>query len=247
MSHLHIPDGVLPPIVWIAGLVLALFGVALSAIATRGVGPQRIAFQSALGGLMLAVMAIPVPITAFDYCMTLAGPIGVLLGAASAFQVSFVVTVILALMGQGGFTVIGLNALVLGLGAMTARPLYLWMAARMRRPLAMALATAVSQLVSSALWLAVLAVSVRLSPVAAADEEVHHTIRWLQGGALVALLAPLLLVAVGVESLLGYGLAQFLDRVRPDLLPGTAAAATPDSSGARGVHPKPEDSKGSKP
>jgi ABC-type Co2+ transport system permease subunit len=136
-------------------------------------------------------------------------------------------------MGQGGFTVIGLNALVLGLGAMTARPLACG-SPRMRRPLAMAFATAISQLVSSALWLAVLAISVRLSPVAAADEEVHHTIRWLQGGALVALLAPLLLVAVSVESLLGYGLAQFLDRVRPDLLPGTAAAAPPDSSGAPG-------------
>ena len=63
MSHLHIPDGVLPPLVWIAGLLLALVGVLVSAAFTRGVGPQRIAFQSALGGLMLAVMAIPVPIT----------------------------------------------------------------------------------------------------------------------------------------------------------------------------------------
>lgn len=224
MSHLHIPDGVLPPLVWIAGLLLALLGVALSAISTRDVGPQRIAFQSALGGLMLAVMAIPVPITAFDYCMTLAGPVGVLLGAASAFQVAFVVTLILALMGQGGFTVIGLNALVLGLGSMLARPLYLWLAGRVRRPLAMAFATAISQLVSSALWIGVLVISVRLSPAVAADAEVHHTLRWLQGGALVAVLLPLLLIAVTVEALLGYGLAQFLDRVRPDLLPPTPGA-----------------------
>ena len=154
MSHLHIPDGVLPPLVWIAGLLLALIGVLVSAAFTRGVGPQRIAFQSALGGLMLAVMAIPVPITAFDYCMTLAGPVGILLGPASTFQVSFVVTVILALMGQGGFTVIGLNALVLGLGAMSARPIYGMLAGRMKRPHAVAIATAVSQLLSSALWIA---------------------------------------------------------------------------------------------
>ncbi len=232
MSHLHIPDGVLPPLVWIAGLLLALIGVLVSAAFTRGVGPQRIAFQSALGGLMLAVMAIPVPITAFDYCMTLAGPVGILLGPASAFQVSFVVTVILALMGQGGFTVIGLNALVLGIGSMTAAPVYRLLASRMKRPRAVALATAFSQLLSSVLWIAVLALSVKLSPTTAADEEVHHTLRWLQGGALVALLAPLLLVAVAVESLLALGLATFLDRVRPDLLPGgvSAAAALPDES-----------------
>lgn len=227
MSHLHIPDGVLPPLVWIAGLLLALIGVLVSAAFTRGVGPQRIAFQSALGGLMLAVMAIPVPITAFDYCMTLAGPVGILLGPASTFQVCFVVTVILALMGQGGFTVIGLNALVLGLGAMSARPVYGLLAGRMKRPHAVAVATAVSQLLSSALWIAVLAASVKLSPSAAAEEEVQHTVRWLQGGALVALLAPLLLVAVAVESLLALGLATFLDRVRPDLLP--AVGGTPDA------------------
>ena len=109
MSHLHIPDGVLPPIVWIIGMLLAGILLALSARFTRELGPQRIAFQSALGGIMLAVMAIPVPITAFDYCMTLSGPVGVLLGAWRGFQVSFVITLILALMGQGGFTVIGLN------------------------------------------------------------------------------------------------------------------------------------------
>ena len=86
MSHLHIPDGILPPILWIAGLVITALLLLWSAFATRGLGARGIAFQSALGGIMLAVMALPVPITAFDYCMTLAGPIGVLLGPASAFQ-----------------------------------------------------------------------------------------------------------------------------------------------------------------
>lgn len=225
MSHLHIPDGVLPPIVWIAGLVLALLGVLGSAAATRDAGPLKIAFQSALGGLMLAVMAIPVPITAFDYCMTLAGPVGVLLGAAASFQVCFVVTLILALMGQGGFTVVGLNTLVLGFGAMSARPMYRALAPRVGRPRAVAIATALSQLLSSALWVAVLALSVRLSPAIAGDEEVHHTLRWLQGGALFAMLVPLLAAAVGVEALLAFGLARFLDRVRPDLLPDSATGA----------------------
>lgn len=219
MSHLHIPDGVLPPLVWIAGLLLALLGVAISALVTRGVGPQRIAFQSALGGIMLAVMAIPIPITAFDYCMTLAGPVGVLLGPASSFEACFVVTLILALMGQGGFTVIGLNALVLGLGAMLARPLYRSLVGSLRPPMAMAVATAGSQLASSLLWIAILAASVRLTPGAGLHEEVQHTLKWVQGGALALVLAPMLVAAVGIEALLALGLAQFLDQVRPDLLP----------------------------
>jgi hypothetical protein len=48
----------------------------------------------------------------------------------------------------------------------------------------------------------------------------------LQGGILFGVLLPLLALAVGIESLLGYGLAGFLDRVRPDLLPRRADRAT---------------------
>ncbi len=230
MSHLHIPDGVLPPLVWIAGALLAALLLAWSVAATRAEGPREIAFRSALGGIMLAVMAIPVPITAFDYCMTLAGPVGVLIGAAGAFQASFVVTLILALMGQGGFSVIGLNALVLGCGAAIARPLYLALAPRFRPPAAMAAATAVSQIVSSALWIGILALSVRFSPAAQAEHEVTHALGWLRHGTVAIGVGALLALAIAIESLLGYGLARFLDRVRPDLLPGRANP--PGGSGA---------------
>jgi cobalt/nickel transport system permease protein len=219
MSHLHIPDGILPPILWIVGLVLTALGLAWSAWAGRGVGARGIAFQSALGGIMLAVMALPVPITAFDYCMTLAGPVGVLLGAAGAFQVSFVVTLILALLGQGGFTVIGLNTIVLGLSAVAARPVY----RLLRRPLgaarSMAVATAVSQLGSTLLWIALLLLSVRMSPQIVGEHEVKHQLVAVGHRLGMAVVAPMLLLAVALEALLGYGLARFLDRVRPDLLP----------------------------
>src|ERR1041385_4322195 len=172
MSHLHIPDGILPPVLWLAGLVLTALVLAWSVPASARGGPRLIAYQSALGGIMLAVMALPVPITAFDYCMTLAGPVGVLLGAAPVFQVSLVVTLILALLGQGGFTVIGLNTLVLGGGAMLARPLYLRTVRRLGPPRAMALATAISQLFSTVCWGLLLVLSVRLTPDAAGNHEV---------------------------------------------------------------------------
>jgi hypothetical protein len=44
-------------------------------------------------------------------------------------------------------------------------------------------------------------------------------------------LAPLLGLAVGVEALLGYGLAGFLDRVRPDLLPRPSGSRAPSPEG----------------
>lgn len=223
MSHLHIPDGVLPPVLWIAGLLLAAILLFWSSRASQPGGARLVAFQSSLVGIMLAVMALPVPITAFDYCMTLAGPVGVLLGAASSFQVSFVVTLILALLGQGGFTVVGLNALVLGLGAATARPIYLRSVGALGPARAMALATALSQLLSTAFWVVLLLLSVKLTPAVAGEHPLAHTLVtvWHRTGA--AIIIPLLLLAVALESFLGYGLAHFLSRVRPELLPVPAA------------------------
>ena len=224
MSHLHIPDGILPPALWFAGLVLAGLLLIWSTRHAGGGGSRLIAYQSALGGIMLAVMALPVPITAFDYCMTLAGPVGVLLGPAPAFQVSFVVTLILALLGQGGFTVVGLNTVVLGLGAALARPLYLRTVSGLGPARAMGLATAASQLASTIAWVALLLLSVWLTPGLVGEREIAHSLVSIvhRGGS--AIVVPMLLAAVAIESLLGYGLARFLARVRPDLLPAPTAS-----------------------
>jgi cobalt/nickel transport system permease protein len=99
----------------------------------------------------------------------------VLLGPASAFQLCFVVTLILALLGQGGFTVIGLNALVLGLSAVAARPVYRLLCRGLGAAGAMAAATAVSQLGATLLW-GLLALSVRLSPHVTGDEQAIHQV-----------------------------------------------------------------------
>ena len=239
MSHLHVPDGILPLVLWLSGAVATTLLLAWSSVVTRRSGPRELAYQSALGGIMLAVMALPVPIALFDYCMTLAGPVGVLLGAGLAFQVSFVVTLILALLGQGGFTVVGLNALVLGLGAMSARPLYLAFVNTLGPARSMALATALSQILSTLCWSLLLVGSVWLSPRVASEHDVAESLVrvWHRTGAAVVI--PLLGLAVALESLLGYGLGHFLARVRPDLLPVPARprnapdrpAAPPAASG----------------
>jgi cobalt/nickel transport system permease protein len=222
MAHLHIPDGVLPPALWIAGLALAL---ALLLIATRVPsrdGARTIAYQGALGGLMLAVMSIPIPLVAFEYCITLAGPVGVLLGPAAGYQTAFVVCVILALLGQGGITVVGLNALVLGAAVAVARPAYAWFRAGRSAPAALALATGVAQVAAGLLWFALLAAALALSPSAAA--AIPSARAGLFGGITLALW----LAAVAVESAVALGIGRFLARVRPDLLPApTAARAAP--------------------
>ncbi len=211
MSHLHIPDGVLPVAVWAPGLLAALLLLGLSARSLRRASRQSVAYQGALGALVLAAMAIEVPLGPLEYHLTLVGPVGVLLGPAAIFQVVFVASAILALVGHGGLTVVGLNALVLGAGGALARPLYSLLARRLPAAGSMAGATAVAQAVSGALWLAVVALGLRLSAASAAR------LGWVAGLAL-----PMWLVGILVESAVAFGIARFIARVRPDLLPAEA-------------------------
>jgi cobalt/nickel transport system permease protein len=213
VSHLHIPDGLLPVWLWGAGLLLALLLLVRSSRRARDDSPQRIAYQGALGGLMLAAMAIP--LGPLDYHLTLAGPVGILLGGGGAFQVAFVVSAILALMGHGGLTVIGLNALVLGSAAAIAHRVYRAMAHRVRPATAMALGTAAGQAVAGLLWLAVVAIGMRFDPgvARAAGGEPGRL------GVVSAIAVVLWAVGIAVESAIAFGLARFLARVQPGLLP----------------------------
>jgi cobalt/nickel transport system permease protein len=168
-----------------------------------------------------------------EYCLSLVGPLGVLVGGAAGFQVVFIVSVILALLGQGGLTVVGLNALVMGAGAAVARPVYVRLVGRAGAAWGLAWATACAQLVSGVLWFAVLAIALRLSPaleLGGGDHD-HGAI-----GGRHALFAGVTLalwgVAVFAEAAVAFGIGRFLGRVRPDLLPAAAGPPGP-AQGAR--------------
>jgi ABC-type Co2+ transport system permease subunit len=191
--HLHIPDGVLPLAAWGPGLALALLVLVASARGARGGSRLGPGYQGALGALMLAAMAVEIPLGPLEYHLTLIGPVGVLLGAAGAYQAIFVVNLILAFVGHGGFTVVGLNALV------PAGP-------------ALAASTALAHVVSGALWLALVAFALRLDVPASA--ALHGRL-----GILAGLTFPMWLLGIVVESAVAYGTARFVMRVRPDLLP----------------------------
>ncbi|HTM57409.1 MAG TPA: energy-coupling factor ABC transporter permease [Candidatus Udaeobacter sp.] len=223
MSHLHIPDGVLPPLLWAGGLLLALILLVLSGRGEgtaselpRGGPAQSIATRGALGGVVLAAMALELPLGPIEYHLSLVGPVGVLIGPAAAFQLVFVVSAILALAGHGGFTVVGLNALVLGAGAAVARPLYRRLIPRLKPAPALALSTAVSQGLSGVLWMLVMVIALRSLSHGGADPRVVGMPRM---AVLTALALPLWILGIAVESAVAFGLARFLARVRPDLLP----------------------------
>jgi cobalt/nickel transport system permease protein len=209
VSHLHLPDGVVPLWLWAPAWLVAL---GLLALANRAVAPQRTAYQGALGALMLAAMAVP--LGPLEFHLTLAGPVGVLLGAAGALPVAFVVSAILAFLGHGGLTVIGLNTLVLAAAAGAAS-----LAFRALRGLdpawAMALGTAMGQLVAGGLWAAVVWFTVGAG---------HGAARL---GLFSGLVLALWIVGTLIESVVAFGVGRFLSNVHPALLPRAASLEAP--------------------
>ncbi|HYM81165.1 MAG TPA: energy-coupling factor ABC transporter permease [Candidatus Limnocylindria bacterium] len=209
MSHLHVPDGILPAWLWGSGLLVALV---LLTWTSRPPAPQRLAYRGALGGLMLGAMAVPLgPV---EYHLTLAGPLGVLLGPTGALQVAFIVSAILALMGHGGVTAIGLNTLILGIAAAIAHPTYRWLASALKPPAAIAAATAAGQLVAGGMWFVLVTTALRRPPAGAHGHPHSAGMEWF-----AALAVPLWLIGLLVEAVVAFGIARFLVRVHPALLP----------------------------
>jgi len=220
VSHLHIPDGVLPTWLWAGGLALALVLLVLASRVERHESRQQLAYRAAIGALVLAAMAIEIPFGPLEYHLTLVGPVGILLGPAAAFQVMFVASMVLAFLGHGGFTVIGLNALILGAGAAVARPIYRAIVESRSPAFATATAAAFAHAISGSLWLMTTGTALQWKLATHSDKEGERLTLF------AAVAIPMWLVGMAVESTVAYGIGRFLTRVRPDLLPASAAPIT---------------------
>jgi len=111
MSHIHIPDGVLPPWLWITGWVVALAAVWLaSTVAKRADVRRKVPLLGIVSALVLVSMSSEIVPIAYHVNLTVVA--GVLLGPWLGIIAAFIVEVVLALLGHGGVTVIGLNTLM---------------------------------------------------------------------------------------------------------------------------------------
>lgn len=112
MSHIHLPDGVLPVWLWVSGLIITIL---LGAILFRFSKKEELTRRLPLLGMMAAAMVIgaSVEIVPIAYHINLTVISGILLGPSLIFLATFVVNMILALFGHGGITVIGLNTITL--------------------------------------------------------------------------------------------------------------------------------------
>jgi len=113
MTHLHIPDGVLPAWLWLGGAGVAAALIALAArIASGRDFRRRLPLLSIAAAFMVVSMSVPVIPAVYN--VQLAAVVGIILGPALGVIAAFIVNLLLALVGHGGITIVGLNTLILG-------------------------------------------------------------------------------------------------------------------------------------
>lgn len=151
MTHLHVPDGVLPVWLWLGGAgVTAVLVVIAARIASGSDFRRRLPLLSMTAAFMIVSMSIPV-IPAV-YHVQLAAVAGIILGPALGIIAAFTVNLLLALVGHGGITVVGLNTLVIGAEMVAAWALF----GLLRRLLAPAAAGAAAAFLAMAVGAAVM-------------------------------------------------------------------------------------------
>lgn len=112
MSHLHIPDGVLPTWLWLAGWAVTLLIVTVAGrIAERADIRRRVPLLAVVSALMLVAMSSEIVPLAYHVNLTVIG--GVLLGPVLSIIGAFIVEIVLAMLGHGGVTVLGLNTVLI--------------------------------------------------------------------------------------------------------------------------------------
>jgi cobalt/nickel transport system permease protein len=234
MSHIHLPDGVLPVWLWVSGYIVAIL---VGAILFRLHKKEDLRRRLPLLGMMAAAMVLgaSVEIVPIAYHVNLTVISGILLGPSLIFLATLVVNVILALFGHGGITVVGLNTLVLSIEGVLSYYLFrlFWRLLKRLTPAAF-LATFLALFVSTLAMIGV--VSLGTSHY---EELIHHEAGGFfefhlgkeeaahhGAGAkeqvnlkrFVAIVLPLGFIGWVLEGVITVLISRYIYRMRPDLL-----------------------------
>lgn len=249
MTHMHIPDGILPAWLWVSGLVLMAVFLAFSLYRLRAAdAKKKIPLLGAMAAAMLVVMNIPEIL--LPYHMNLSVATGILLGPSLGFVAAFIVNLMLALVGHGGVTVMGLNTLLLGSEAVLGHvffSLFRNVSSIFRRGAA---ATVLALFFVSVLLIAMVGIShTDVAEYFHGHEEgaggTHEAVQGHGGAgpAKASLTAfAVMVLSLGVigwvlEGAITGAVLQFISRVKPDLLAHALhrdSAAAPAEGQARG-------------
>lgn len=220
MTHMHIPDGILPLWLWISGFLAAAVLLAVVLFRLRNMDRKRqIPLLGAMAAAMLVSMSIE--ILPLAYHVNLSVVAGILLGPSLGFVAAFIVNLMLALLGHGGITVIGLNSLILGAEAALGHVFFFFLPRRMPVFWRAAAATFCALLAASVLLIAVVGASQSDADVflhshdrdGISEEKAHPS--------LTTFAVMVLTLGAGgwaLESALTGAVIRFISQVKPDLL-----------------------------
>jgi len=229
LSHLHIPDGVIPAFWLLTGLGAALGLMLLSVYKLRHQNPGKLVPKlGIMSAFVLVVMSIPLGPLPFHLNLTVFA--GIILGPWLGFIAIFIVNLTLGLLGHGGLTVVGLNALAVGSEVFIGSFLFNWLRKYLGPIKGAGVTTAVTLVLSSLIMLGIIG-GVATNPLDYIEAEEIPS--WLSGaktiaqagsgaeislGRLAGMVLPVTLLGTLLETLAVTGLVRFLTRVRPDIL-----------------------------
>ncbi len=236
MSHIHLPDGVLPIWLWALGFVVVIL---IWTILFRLMKKEELARRLPLLGMMAAAMVLgaSVEIIPIAYHINLTVISGILLGPSLIFLATFVVNVILALFGHGGITVIGLNTLMFSIeGALGYFLFHLFWKVLRRLSLAIFLATFLALAVSTLAMIGVVSLGTShykelihqeggkgIIGFELGKEKEGHQKEGLPAQEVnlkrfIAIVLPLGFIGWVLEGMITALIARYIHRLRPDLL-----------------------------
>jgi cobalt/nickel transport system permease protein len=235
MSHIHLPDGVLPVWLWVSGWIVAIVaGMVLSRLIRKDDLARRLPLLGMMAAAMVLGAAIEIVPIAYHVNLTIVS--GILLGPSLIFLATFVVNIILALFGHGGITVIGLNTVVLSVEGIAGYFFFrlLWKLLRRLTPVTFS-ATFIGLLLSTFSMIGVVGLGVShyetlihrdgeggIFEFKLFKEEVHpEEEKGKEEVSLkrfIAVVLPLSLIGWILEGVITTLIIRYIHRLRPDLL-----------------------------
>jgi cobalt/nickel transport system permease protein len=192
--------------------------VGFSLFRLRGIDrAKKIPLLGAVTAVMLVAMSLE--ILPLAYHINLSVVAGILLGPALGFLAAFIANLMLALVGHGGITVIGLNTLLLGSEAVLGHTLFYLFKRRISVFWSAATATVLTLFMTTVALIGVVAVS-HISPELMSHGDEHGFLHQGQMSVRTFAIMVLSLGSIGwiIEAAVTGAVVRFISQVKPELL-----------------------------
>ena len=219
MSHIEIPDGVLPVSWWLAGYIITILALVLTQLRYRKEYVRiKIPLLGVVAALMLIGMSLPLGFIPFH--VNLAALAGILLGPGLGFTASFAAVFFLSLIGHGGFTVVGINTLTVGMEAVIAGYLYLLLVKKLKLSFrfSVVIATLISLIISIVFVVAVVVLSTNYSLMEVLRLQVELKLTSVALARFIAIVLVIAIIGITIETVVTSWITGFIKSVRPDVL-----------------------------